>query len=218
MRLTALVVAVGIVAVGCGGSGGSTASTSSSSSEPPSTTTAPPITTTPPTGSSVLLSFAEPASVAGWINVDDTVMGGVSDSTTRWEAGRLVFSGRVSLDNNGGFTSTIGPIDRMLGARAQGSNGLVLDVRGAGRTYTAWLRSGPNGDDRWVARFEPPDAGACCAVTIPYAEFRSVDRFLRPTTPAAPFDPATIVQIGFYLTDGRAGAFELSVASIAVAR
>ena len=42
-----------------------------------------------------------------WTIVNDTVMGGVSQATvTDHPKGGVVFSGVLSLDNNGGFTST----------------------------------------------------------------------------------------------------------------
>ena len=54
----------------------------------------------------VLFDFAEPAAMRGWQIEDDGVMGGVSKGTfTRAPEGHAVFSGKVSLDNNGGFSS-----------------------------------------------------------------------------------------------------------------
>ena len=40
-----------------------------------------------------------------WFSVDDGVMGGVSKGKLSVEDGTLVFSGKLSLENNGGFSS-----------------------------------------------------------------------------------------------------------------
>ena len=41
-----------------------------------------------------------------WLVVNDNVMGGISESNIRFsENNTLVFQGRVSLENNGGFAS-----------------------------------------------------------------------------------------------------------------
>ena len=52
-----------------------------------------------------LIDFSN-ASAAGWQIVNDSVMGGISRSTLQLhEDGYALFSGTVSLENNGGFAS-----------------------------------------------------------------------------------------------------------------
>ena len=54
----------------------------------------------------VLFDFSDPHAVTAWHPINDGVMGGVSSSQLRHEpTGHAVFTGQVSLDNNGGFTS-----------------------------------------------------------------------------------------------------------------
>ena len=56
----------------------------------------------------ILASFKEAASVESWISVNDGVMGGVSKGGfKRTDAGTMVFSGDLSLENNGGFAYAI---------------------------------------------------------------------------------------------------------------
>lgn len=40
-----------------------------------------------------------------WIKINDGVMGGLSQSNIEYTANSIIFSGNVSLDNNGGFVS-----------------------------------------------------------------------------------------------------------------
>lgn len=194
-------------------------------------TTVPPATGSAPTTSStrasvdaqVMAAFPDPASVATWRNVDDSVMGGVSDSSSTWSdagGGTLVFAGRLSTERNGGFSSTVGPTDRSIGTVATGARAIQVDAIGDGRTYLLQLRAGPSGADRWIARFTPPnaDAGAVTSTTIPLDAFESVGQFLRPTTPSGPLDPATISQIGVYVLDGQVGEFRLALVRVVASR
>ena len=50
-----------------------------------------------------VIDFRDPAQRQAWTSVDDRVMGGVSASPVTVTAEGLVFSGEVSLANNGGF-------------------------------------------------------------------------------------------------------------------
>ena len=190
--------------------------------EPPVTSApAPP----PEPASSVLFDFASPRSVTGWASVDDSVMGGISASTTTWVetngSGALLFSGMMTTEQNGGFTSTFGPADQRLGQAAAGSNALGVNAIGDGRTYVMQLRTGQSGQDRWIARFTPTSTSAesnGSLVAIPIDSFAPVNRFLSPATPSAPLDPATIIQIGIYLIDEQVGNFRLAIERITAIR
>ncbi len=53
-----------------------------------------------------------------WRIVNDAVMGGLSSSTVSINnEGKILFSGNVSLDNNGGFASLRSPIDNYYQAK-----------------------------------------------------------------------------------------------------
>ena len=175
--------------------------------------------------SSVLFEFRDPGSVVGWSSIDDSVMGGISASTTTWAesdgSGSLLFSGRMTTERNGGFTSTLGPADSRLGSLASGAISLGIKAVGDGRTYVLQLRAGQSGQDRWIARFTPKSTfgeGLENFVSVPLDSFEPVNRFLRPTTPSAPLDPATIEQIGIYLIDGQVGNFRLAIEQITAIR
>ena len=175
----------------------------------PPTTIAPTTTMTPT--SRVLFDFGDPSSATGWFNQNDTVMGGVSDSASAWVDGHLVFSGNLSLDNNGGFTSTFGPINEQLPALMSGANAIVVTARGDSQTYLMQIRN--NDNTRYIQRFTTV-ADIEQSYILPIADFVSVDWRLSPIAGAAPMNVANIVQIGFYLLDKQVGPFEIAISSI----
>ena len=196
----------------------STASTSTTSST--TTISSPPLSVLTPTpNAATLVSFPDPASVDAWTNVDDSVMGGVSASESTWlsngGAGALVFSGVLSTESNGGFSSTLGPLNRRIGELSANARGLRIISIGDGRTYLLQLRAGSDGNERWIARFTPQPSGAANrGELIPFGAFEAVNRFLRPVTPAAPLNPSTIIQVGVYVLDAQVGEFRLVLESI----
>jgi hypothetical protein len=173
----------------------------------------------------VIVSFPDDSSVASWRNVDDSVMGGVSASTSSWVAtgdgGVMEFTGDLSTDNNGGFASTLSRVDTGLGMRAAGARALGVRAYGDGRTYLLQLRAGPSGADRWISRFTPPaddSSGTAANIELPLASFEPVNQFLRPVDPMAALDPASITQIGIYVLDGQVGSFRLVFESLSAVR
>ena len=168
-------------------------------------------TTTMRSTTSVLFDFSDPSSATDWFNQNDTVMGGVSDSASTWVDGHLVFSGNLSLDNNGGFTSTFGPIDEQLPALMSGANAIVVTARGDSQTYLMQIRN--NDNTRYIQRFTTV-ADIEQSYILPIADFVSVDWRLSPIAGAAPMDIANVVQIGFYLLDKQVGPFEIAISSI----
>lgn len=228
-----MVVIVGLLisAVACGADD---ASSPSSTNAPDLTTAVEPAAPAAPTSSlapasdDIIISFPDASSVAAWRNVDDSVMGGVSASTSSWAPnggrGAIEFTGQLSTDNNGGFASTLSRVDPDLGRRASGSRALAVRASGDGRTYLLQLRAGPSGTERWISRFTPPTGdtdgtdGTGVTVELPLESFEPVNQFLRPIDPAAALDPATITQVGVYVLDGQVGSFRLTLESISAVR
>lgn len=184
-------------------------SVATTSTLPP--TTLPPTTSIPDPTSTVLFDFSNQDATSDWFNQNDTVMGGVSDSATTWVNGQLVFSGNLSLDNNGGFTSTFGPINDQLPTLMSGAEAIVVTARGDGKTYLMQIRNYDN--TRYIQRFTTV-ADVEQDYVLPLADFESVDWRLSVIPDAAPIDIATIGQLGFYLLDKQVGPFEIAISSI----
>ncbi|MDX1572300.1 MAG: CIA30 family protein [Xanthomonadales bacterium] len=143
-----------------------------------------------------------------WIIVDDVVMGGRSAGDATVEEGTLVFSGELSLENNGGFSSVRHPVDEDLGEHT----GILLEVRGDGRQYQFRLRHGNRYDGvAWKTEF--PTSDAWTEVRLPFSEFQPTFRG-RWVPDAGGVRPHEVGQIGFLLADKRPGPFRLEVRRI----
>ena len=184
-------------------------SVATTSTLPP--TTLPPTTSPSDPTSTVLFDFSNQDATSDWFNQNDTVMGGVSDSTTTWIDGHLIFSGDLSLDNNGGFTSTFGPINDQLPTLMSGAESIIVTARGDGKTYLMQIRNYDN--TRYIQRFTTV-ADVEQDYVLPLADFESVDWRLSVIPNAAPIDTTTIGQLGFYLLDKQVGPFEIAISSI----
>lgn len=150
-----------------------------------------------------------------WRSVDDDVMGGVSDGTfTVTPAETGVFSGELSLENNGGFASVrrnVEDVD-LAGARA-----IALRVKGDGRPYQFRLQTKTANDSiSYRAEFET-NADEWTEVSLPVADFEPVFRG-KVVADAPELKPNEVKQIGFLLADKQPGNFRLETDWIRIER
>jgi NADH dehydrogenase [ubiquinone] 1 alpha subcomplex assembly factor 1 len=157
--------------------------------------------------------FDAPESVSGWRAIDDAVMGGVSYSAISYvPGGRAVFSGSVSLANNGGFSSVRSPSFAALG----GGGAFFLTVRGDGKRYKFSVRTDAAFDGvSYQAAFQPPP-GEWVVVRLAAGDFLPTWRG-RIVDNAPPLDPARTQQLGLLIADRQAGGFRLEVGAIELA-
>lgn len=204
--------------------GSSTTSTSSGIATESMTSTSPQATTTPSqaapttvvttTTSPPMFGFLTASTADGWRVTNDTVMGGVSSGELAWSDGALVFTGELSLANNGGFASIRSPdIDPQRAVDWANRTGPRVQVDGDGRTWTVELRTDDDSGG-WISSF-PSIPDGLTDVELPWASFVPVTRFLEPRAADDPLDPTRIVSFAFYLVDGIEGPFRLGVRSIA---
>ncbi len=162
-----------------------------------------------------LVDFADDGTTTAWHPIDDVVMGGVSQSTLQpYARGIACFGGVVSLQHGGGFAS-VRTEPRTW--NTAGAHAFVVRCRGDGRQYKFTARTDDGFDGvQYQARFRPP-RGVWAEVELPVANFVASFRG-RPVVGAGPLDPAQVRQLGLMLSDKQAGAFELLLEWIAVAR
>jgi len=186
-----LFVCSALMVVACGGAG------SASSDEP----------------HAVLLNLADAGEVASWTTVNDPVMGGKSTARIESGNGGLVFSGNISLENNGGFASARGPQDPDIGRRATGAKSIGVRALGDGKTYL--LKVGAAGQPwSYVQRFGT-EAGVPRSYELPVENFEPVGMRLDPAPDAPPtMDPSRISQVAVYILDEQQGPFELTLIEI----
>ena len=156
----------------------------------------------------VLVDFAAVDEQDHWLVINDGVMGGLSQGRFVIGAdGSAVFQGRLSLENNGGFSS-VRRAPREYGLA--GFAGVTFRVRGDGRTYQFRLRMSDRFDAiAYRAEFQT-QADTWTTVSIPFTAFEPTFRGRR--VPGAPgLRPDRIIQIGFLIADRQAGPFRLSI-------
>ena len=144
-----------------------------------------------------------------WRVVDDGVMGGLSQGKQEIsDDGILRFSGTLSLENNGGFSSLrTGNVKLDL----SGAEGVMLRVKGDGRSYQVRFSTDAEYRGRemsFQAGF-PTTKGEWTEVKIPFARFAGTWRGME--LPDKVFDPAKIRRIGLQLADKKQGTFELHI-------
>jgi NADH dehydrogenase [ubiquinone] 1 alpha subcomplex assembly factor 1 len=146
--------------------------------------------------------------VEPWRSINDGVMGGLSAGGMVQSDSGLKFSGRLSLENNGGFSSARRSVSQDL----SNATGVRIQVRGDGREYQFRIRQSSDFDGvSWSAPFSSSEKWQ--QIDIALDQFIPVFRG-RTVPQAGPVVPSEIQQIGILLADKTAGRFELEIRSI----
>jgi NADH dehydrogenase [ubiquinone] 1 alpha subcomplex assembly factor 1 len=155
----------------------------------------------------MIFDFGRADAVQRWQSIDDGVMGGRSASQLRIEDGVAVFTGMVSLENNGGFASVrSAPGQYDLGTYA----GIALRVRGDGKRYQLNLRTDTQFDGVNYRATFATEAGQWLTLRLPFSEFLPSFRG-QQLKDAAPLDTRRIVTFGLLIADQLAGPFRLEL-------
>ena len=143
-----------------------------------------------------------------WRSINDGVMGGRSAGGMLRSDEGLKFTGSLSLENNGGFSS----VRRLVSEDLSKATGVRIEVRGDGRDYQFRIRQSSGFDGvAWSSVF--PSSEKWQQIDIAFDQFTPVFRG-RSVPQAGPVVAAKIQQIGFLLADKNAGGFELEIRSI----
>jgi monofunctional biosynthetic peptidoglycan transglycosylase len=154
--------------------------------------------------------FTTATNSPGWQVVNDDVMGGVSTSRFQVLTNGAVFSGVVSLENNGGFASVrSSPVRQNL----SGFDAFVVRVRGDGRRYKFTVRTETGFDTLIYQCGFTTKRGEWEEHRLPFKDFVPTFRG-RVLTDAPPLNPAKVASVGFLISDKQDGAFQLEVAWI----
>lgn len=163
----------------------------------------------------VLFDFRQPEQTEQWYPIDDRVMGGISQSTFESSANNTaIFTGKVSLENNGGFASVRTDTDTF---DLSHYSGIILRVNSDGKVYNLNLKTDANFSSLYFqAEFSPP-ADEWSTVKLPFSSFRAKIRG-RYVDDQYELNPANISSFGFMISDKQKGSFQLQVDSIAAYR
>lgn len=157
-----------------------------------------------------VFEFTRPVATNAWTVVNDDVMGGVSSSSFKIMNDTAVFSGLVSLENNGGFASA-----RSLPSRHElaGSDALVIRARGDGQRYKLTVRTSTDSNSPVYQAAFTTVAGEWQVHRLPLKAFVPTFRG-RVLVDEPPLDPARISSLGLMISDKQAGPFRLEMAWI----
>jgi monofunctional biosynthetic peptidoglycan transglycosylase len=159
----------------------------------------------------MLIDFTDDDESHCWIAINDGVMGGISQSGLQLSPSATgIFNGHLSLENNGGFASIR---RRSNDYHLKGCSGIMLNVKGDGRTYQFRVKTDDQYDGIAYRTLFTTDAQNWQTLALPFNSFCASFRGrLIPNAPV--LDPKKIRQISFLLADKQQGAFCLEIASI----
>lgn len=148
-----------------------------------------------------------------WVVINDTVMGGVSNSQVVFRDSGLIFKGNVSLANNGGFASFRAPIS----FENKSADLLSFTLMGDGKQYQLRLRvDGYYDGPAFVYHFKTK-TGEVQTFNLSEQDFVLMFRGRQLESDyQLRFDD--VRSIGFMISNKQAGEFELEVKQITLAQ
>ncbi len=157
----------------------------------------------------VLADFDDAAIADRVFTVNDNVMGGRSSGGPSFEDGKLIFAGSTNT-NGGGFSSIRMRIDE---GALDNADGIMMRVRGDGRTYKAQMQTGSRHRGIEVAYWSEfqPTADEWRIVTVPFESYEPFIYGQPVSGRAADLDPNAVRTVGFLIYDGLDGPFNLEV-------
>ena len=99
-----------------------------------------------------IFEFSKQSNIASWRVVDDGVMGGLSSGNFEInEKGNGLYTGEISLDNNGGFSSLRYRFDKI---NVEKFSKVILKIKGDGKKYQFRVKDNSQNYYSYVQTFE----------------------------------------------------------------
>ncbi|MDX2319560.1 MAG: CIA30 family protein [Moritella sp.] len=157
----------------------------------------------------VMIYFTEQQERFNWRISNDGVMGGKSQGQLLFKQDHVLFTGNISLANNGGFSSafrTVEPLSPDIGA-------ITVDIAGDGHHYQFRVATNINGQRLYYFHEVSTEAGQRHRLRFELADFQATFRGRKiPNAPA--IKPEHISEVGFLLTAKQARPFSLSMFAV----
>lgn len=155
----------------------------------------------------LLFDFSPEFDLSTWQVVDDVVMGGRSDGHFALSAeGHALYTGKVSLENNGGFSSVrsrFGPLD------ASSYSSFQFRVKGDGKRYQFRVKTSGNDYHSYVSYFQTSAGDEWQTITIPFAAMKPQFRGRSLDLPNYPGQAMS--EIAFLIGNKEAETFRLEI-------
>ena len=155
-----------------------------------------------------IIDFNSNSNISNWNVVDDVVMGGKSNGNFQLNKdGHAVFSGEVSLENNGGFSSVQYTFDAL---DITNYKTVCIKLKGDGNNYLFRLKKDQN--DYYSYKKEFKTNGDWQTITLKLSDF--VPTFRGRTIDIPNFNSNMLVQISFLIANKQAQNFKLELSKI----
>lgn len=158
--------------------------------------------------SMIIFDFTAQSDIQDWLVTDDSVMGGESSGTFKLNAdGFGVFSGSVSLENNGGFSSVRYRFEKL---KIKGYDKISIKLRGDGKRYQFRIKSNSGDYYSYISTFST--SGEWQEIEIPLKDMYPSFRGRKLDQPN--FSNDYIEEIGFLIGNKKDEKFKLLIDKI----
>ncbi|MEN3322608.1 CIA30 family protein [Mariniflexile soesokkakense] len=155
-----------------------------------------------------LFNFNTSSDITNWKTINDVVMGGKSNSLfTLNDAGFGVFSGQVSLENNGGFSMVNYCFDTK---NTSMYTKVCLKIKGDGKTYQFRIKSHATDKHSYIALFNTTSNWT--TIEIPFSSMYPA--FRGKTLDLPNYSGEQMEQIAFLIGNKKEEVFKLEIDSI----
>jgi hypothetical protein len=157
-----------------------------------------------------IFDFKTNKELSSWYVVNDDVMGGRSTADFfRSPAGHAVFEGKVSLENNGGFSSVR---HRFPEKKIEGYQFISIRLKGDGKKYQFRMKTSRWDRHSYIYYFET--SGEWQTIQIPLSEMKPSFRGNFLDMPNYPGEK--VEEIAFLIANYKAEKFNLKLESISL--
>lgn len=158
--------------------------------------------------SSIIYDFQNKGSSVQWYVVDDGVMGGLSKGNIAVnQEGHGVFSGYVTTENNGGFSSVRYALEKK---NVSQFTKVIIKLKGDGKKYQFRIKSDASQRYSYVNSFET--SGDWETVTLPFDDF--IPMFRGNTLNKPNYHGKVMEEVAFLIRNNRKEQFSLEIEKI----
>jgi len=157
-----------------------------------------------------IFDFNKTSNMRNWMIVDDGVMGGLSQGDIVLnDEGHAVFSGFVTTDNNGGFSSVR---YNFKTKKVSEFTHVILRIKGDGKNYQFRIKQNSYDRASYINTFDT--SGNWETIKIPLKDFYPSFRGYKLNRPN--FDGSSMEEIAILIANNRKENFKLEIDSISL--
>jgi len=142
-----------------------------------------------------------------WRIVNDGVMGGISTSKAIIKDDKIIFSGNVSLENNGGFASLRSPVKDY---NFEEYSGLELKIKGDGKRYSISMKETTYFSGYFFTSTFETKKDEWIVVQVPFNQFK-LYYYGKETNSGKKIPLNNIKEISLLIGDKQEGSFNVGI-------